>query len=417
MDSELQKNLKYNYVVNVADGAFFGFALGFASFGTVIPLFVSTMTNSAILIGLVVALHTLGWQLPQLLVARAVSRQTRFKPLVMRLAVHERLPFLGLALTALLLPRIGPQVALGLVFLMLAWQGIGGGIVANPWQNMINKVLPQDYLATFFGIQGAAANLLASVGAIAAGFILDKIHYPINYAVTFFIACVFLVFSYASVGQTREPFHSVAPPVEQPPTIWHSTWSILRRDRNFVGLIAGRMLSQFGIMGFSFYSVHIVKNLGASEIETGVLTSVLMISSFIMNIVMGYLADRWSKRSMLEVSAVAMILSGTVAWLAPRYEWFYLVNVLASIANTGIWTIMMAAAIQYGTDAERPVYIGMATTLAAPATVLAPLLGGWLANWAGYPVTFAVSAVFGILATVVFRFFVRDPQKIRVPIE
>jgi len=185
----------------------------------------------------------------------------------------------------------------------------------------------------------------------------------------------------------------------------------LRKDPNFRWLIIGRMLSQFGVMGSTFYFVHMVRNLGSSDIETGVLTSVLMMSSFVMNILLGWLADRWSKRGVLEIGAAAMVLGGIIAWLAPTTAWFYPVNILASIANTCIWTIMMATALQFGTDEERPLYVGMATTLATPATILAPLFGGWLANQFGYPVAFAVSAVFGLAALVVFHFFVRVPKR------
>jgi hypothetical protein len=42
METEIRKNMRFNYIVNVFDGAFFGFGIGFASFSTVIPLFVST---------------------------------------------------------------------------------------------------------------------------------------------------------------------------------------------------------------------------------------------------------------------------------------------------------------------------------------------------------------------------------------
>jgi hypothetical protein len=168
MHSEEVKNLRLNYIVNVLDGAFFGFGLGFASFATVIPLFVSTMTDSAILIGLISAVHLMGWQVPQLLTAQSVSRMARFKPTVMWMTIHERLPFLGLALIALFYFKIGTLPAILLTFAMLVWQGFGAGFTANAWQNMIGKVIPSDYLATFFGVQSSAANLLASGGAVLA---------------------------------------------------------------------------------------------------------------------------------------------------------------------------------------------------------------------------------------------------------
>src|SRR4030042_939529 len=77
---EQNKNLPFNFIVNVLDGGFFGLGLGFASFSTVIPLFVSTLTDSAILIGLIPAIHVVGWQLPQLFTAQRVSQQKRNKP-------------------------------------------------------------------------------------------------------------------------------------------------------------------------------------------------------------------------------------------------------------------------------------------------------------------------------------------------
>ncbi len=84
MDPEIQNSLKRNFVVNLLDGAFFGLALGFTSFVTILPLFVSTLTSSATIIGLVPAFHNVGWQLPQLLTANKVARQKRIKPMVLR---------------------------------------------------------------------------------------------------------------------------------------------------------------------------------------------------------------------------------------------------------------------------------------------------------------------------------------------
>jgi MFS family permease len=124
-ESYLLKNLRYNFTVNILDGAFFGLALGFASFVTVIPLFVSTLTDSAILIGLIPAIHSVGWQLPQLLIANHVARQRRYLPMTLLMTVHERLPFLGMAAVAFFLPSLGPRLAL--LFAMLIWQGLGGG--------------------------------------------------------------------------------------------------------------------------------------------------------------------------------------------------------------------------------------------------------------------------------------------------
>jgi MFS family permease len=413
MNDEIRKNLKFNYVVNVFDGAFFGFALGFASFSTVIPLFISTLTDSAILIGLVTAIHTLGWQLPQLFMARSVSRQKRYKPMVVLFTTQERLPFLGLALIAFFLPKIGPSLGLVLVFSMLAWQGLGGGVTASPWQVMIHKVIPTELLATFFGVQGAASSLLASAGAVLAGILLDRYPYPTNYAIVFGIACVWLVISWFFTNGTREPEHSVAVPEGEQPSLRESVHTILHADSNFVWLLISRILSQFGIMGFSFYAVYVVYNLGASETQAGLMTSVLMITQVGMNVILGWLADHWNIKGVLEIGFVAMGLSTLAAWLAPSFGWFFLVMVLTGAASTALWTIMMALTLQFGTDENRPMYVGMANTLIAPFTILAPLFGGWLANYSGYPTTFLASAICSVVAILTLHFLVHDPRKHR----
>src|SRR5574338_1324792 len=133
-----RKHLRYNVSVNLLDGGFFGLAIGFASFSTILPLFVASMTDSATLIGLVPAIHGAGWLLPQLFTATHTSRLRRYKRTVLTMTIHERLPFLGFALVALLLPTIGLQVGLILTFMLLIWQGLGGGFTANSWTSMIS---------------------------------------------------------------------------------------------------------------------------------------------------------------------------------------------------------------------------------------------------------------------------------------
>jgi hypothetical protein len=116
-----------------------------------IPLFVHHLTDSALLIGLVPAIHNMGWQLPQLLTARWISGVKRYRPLTLAMTIHERLPFLGLSLLALLLPGAHKPTILALTFVMLVWQGFGAGLAANPWTNLVSRV-SQEIHGTFSGL-------------------------------------------------------------------------------------------------------------------------------------------------------------------------------------------------------------------------------------------------------------------------
>jgi MFS family permease len=406
-----KNDFRFNYIVNVLDGAFFGLGLGFASFSTIIPLFVSTLTSSAVLIGLVSALHQLGWQLPQLLIAGHIARQTRYKPLVIRMTLHERLPFLGLALVAFSLPTLGVTWAIVLTFLMLAWQGFGAGFTANPWQNMINKVIPNEYLATFFGVQTAAMNLMASGSALVVAYLLGHITYPKNYSLAFLLCGGILFISLIFLALNKESHHSLAIPLENQPTVWTQMVGILKTDRNFDLLLVSRILTQFGLTGAAFYAIYVSKELGAGDGVAATQASVLMISQVVFNLLLGWLADRWNRKGVLIIGGVAVVSSGIVAYLAPSQAWFYLVMILLGAAYTATFPILMAILLQFGTPENRPTYIGMANTLITPITFLVPLLAGWLASIAGYRLTFIVSSSFGVLALLILS-RIRIPRKI-----
>ncbi len=407
MDVHQGKVFRKNYIVNVLDGGFFGFAFGFASFTTVIPLFVSTMTSSAILIGLIPAIHSMGWQLPQLLTARRVARLDHIKPMVMFYTIQERLPFLGLAAVAWFLPAIGLKLGLALTFLFLIWQGLGGGFAANPWITMIGKIIPDDYRATFFGIQSAAASLLASLGAVTAGFLLESNESSRGYALCFLAASGLLVVSGLSLNMTEETKRNPEDYIDEGIPLWTSIRNILKENIPFRWFLVTRMASQFCLMASAFYTVYAVRYHGMNELTAGYLTSTLLITQVITNPITGWIADRWNRRSALQIGAVAGTLSALLAIFAPNLAWFFPVVILAGIASTVFFTIGLAMTLEFGTDNDRPTYIGMANTLVAPSTILAPLLGGWLADAAGFPVTFAVAAFAGLWTVILLQFFVR----------
>lgn len=409
-----EQYLRHNFLVNVIDGAFFGFALGFASFVTVIPLFVSTLTDSAILIGLIPAIHIVGWQLPQIFTAQRVSSLRFIKPMVLIMTVQERLPFLGLAIVAWFVPQLQTTTALALVFGLLIWQGLGGGLTANAWQSMIGKIVPGKRRGFFFGVQSAAANLLASLGAICAGYVLERQDSPIDFTICFLFAGLSMMISLVFLGMTREWESKPNQLVKRGRAYWSGLVTLLKVNTNFRWFLVVRMLSQFATMAFAFYTVYAVRDYGMNESTVGVMTGVLMAVQIAANPLMGYLGDRWSHRSVMGLGVLACAMSALIAWWAPNIAWFYLVFILAGIANVGIWTLAITMTLEFGREEERPTYVGLANTLIAPSAMLAPLFGGWLADQYGYQTTFFVSALCGIITVMVLFLFLHDESEMAI---
>jgi len=413
-DQFIQKNLRFNLTANLLDGAFFGLALGFASFITIIPLFVSQMTESALLIGLAPAIHNVGWQFPQLLTAGWISRAKRIKPLVLWTTIHERVPFLGLAAVAWFLPRLSTQTALILTFIFLIWQGFGGGLAANAWTSLITKIMPARLYGTFFGAQTAAFTGLEGISAVVAGLILDRLDGPLDFTLCFLAASAGLAISFFFLSMTREPDGEPRLVDGNTAGFWKESLRILGSNANFVAFLVMRSLSQFAAMAFSFYIVYVVWTFGVSEVTTGLMTGAFLMTSILSGLVMGRLADHWSPRIVMAVGGIAASLSAAVALAAPSPNWFYLSFLLTSMAIVAIWTIPLPLSVRFGSVEERPYYIGLSSTVTSPATILAPIIGGLLADTVGFQATFSVSIVCGLLMAGMLLFVIKDPPPEKV---
>lgn len=413
--SKILENFRHNFIVNVLDGMFFGLGMGFASFVTIIPLFVASLTESTTLIGLIASVHLIGWQLPQVLTANRVAGLRRYRPMVMFMTLHERWPFFGLAAAALLIPTLGASPVLIMVFVMLIWQALGGGFTATAWQAMIGKIMPEKRRGTFYGVQSSGISLLTGAGAIGAGIVLVQVPYPYNFALCFFIASIAMVVSLYFLWLTREPESDAPQNTPEQQIRWSNLLTILKRDGNFRWFLLARILTQVAVMAVSFYTIYAVRHFEMNGETAGFMAGLMSFSQMLGSPIVGWVGDRWGHRRVFALGMLTMALSIFLAISAPTLEWFYLVFALAGFTNGVLWTSVLTITVEFGSEFERPYYIGLANTLIAPATLIAPVLGGFLADTVGFQATFGLALVASLLAVLVLMVVMRDPRTLRTP--
>lgn len=410
----MRQHVRHNFVVNVTDAGFYGLGLSFASFVTVLPLFISTLTDSTLLVGMVSAIHSIGWFLPQLLTAKSVARLPRFRPMVLKMTLHERLPYFALAFIAwLAFGAINQQLALLLTFVIVIWQALGAGFTATAWQSMIAKIMPDHMRGTFYGVQSGVANLTGIGGAVLAGVILQTLPSPLDFTLCFALCGVSMLVSFGFLSSTREP--AIEAPQETTLT-WggygRKLMSILRENPNFRWFIIARMISQVATVGTAFYTIYVVRHLNVDEATVGVMTGVLGLAVTLATPMFGWLGDRFSHRLAYALGMLLAGLSALIALIAPSGAWFYLVFALIGMANGALWTSPMTLNVEFCSASERPYYIGLASTLVAPASLLVPLIGGLLADSAGIPVTFVLAIIGAVITALVLVFVVREPRHV-----
>jgi MFS family permease len=170
------------------------------------------------------------------------------------------------------------------------------------------------------------------------------------------------------------------------------------------------MVAQFATVGVPFFAVFATNRFEADLVTVGLMTSILGLAKTVSNPLFGWLGDRYSHRLMFGAGTALAGASAALALAAPQVEWFYLVFALVGFADAATWTTTMAMTAEYGKEEERPYYIGLANTLIAPATIIAPLIGGFLVDSVSYHATFAL-AVIGAVAAVVLVKLMPEPRE------
>jgi MFS family permease len=405
------RHFRRNFIVNTADGMAWVFGASFFSVTTILPVYASRLTDSPILIGMIPALTDAGWYLPQLLMSRRVERLRRTMPTVALLGGLERIPYLALPAVTLWVDRLPRQAAIVVFLLLIAWMALASGLVATPWQELIARIIPASRRGLFFGASFLGGQLLGVGGASIAALVLSGIAYPYSYAVCFSLGSLGVLVSYGFVLMTREP------PVEREIAPQESLGDYLRRLRGILGstgnfrtYLVSRALSYLGNMAYGFMAVYAVQRFAMGDAQAAVFTAIMLASGVVGYAVWGPLGDRLGHKRVMEEASAFMFLALVIALWARSPQPFNIIFALMGFGRAGTVVADLAIAMEFGPEPERPTYVGLARTVTSPAVFLAPIAGGAIIAWAGYPAMFVVALGLSAAGLCVLRFRVVEPR-------
>jgi MFS family permease len=414
LQREVEANFRWNFSVNLLDIAFIMFGLNLVSQATIMPVLVSQLTTSKVAIGLIPAIYSLGYLLPQLLTASFAERLLYKKPFVMLLGgLGERGPFLLIGLAVWGLAGPAPAAALVAFFLLLAISAISNGVATPAWYDLIAKVIPVHKRGLWSGVANSLGAFLGIAGAALAGGILAGWPFPQNFGLCFVLAFAAMVVSWAGLALNREP---ASPSVKPHTGLGHylrQLPGVLRRDGNYVRFLISRSVGNLGGMAAGFFMVYAVERFALGGAEVGTLTAVLVGSQAVMNLAWGAVGDRVGHKTVLCGTAFSMGLATLALWAASSPPWLWATFILLGVSMAGDSVSSMNIILEFCAPEDRPTYIGLTNTLLAPAKTLAPLLGGWLATWAGYQEMFVVALIVAVLGGGLLSVWVREPRHIQ----
>jgi MFS family permease len=406
---DIIKNFKRNSFANLLDAAFWYFGASFTAAYTIMPVFLSTLTDSLILIGLIPALEAIGWFLPQLFLAKYLEGINQRLPFVRRLGIFERLPFLLLAIGAFLIPGLDQKVALILILIIYTIKVFSSGLVALPWQELMATVIPVSHRGRYWGFSLIVGKLMGLVGAFITGLILARVAYPNNYAIMFLIGFIAVSISFLFLSLNVEPvIERQSSQVD--PGIWSRIKKTLGKDKNFGVYLINRGFTFMSSMGMVFITVYGIQKFNLPISQSATFTAVMLISEIFGSGIWGNLGDKDGYKRVIEICNFFSIV-GLFSLLFVNTLWgLFIVFGILSFAHSGEYLSDQNFAMEFGSEKDRPTYIGMSKTLTGPFFLVAPIVGGSLIQFWGYNSMFLAALILSVIAFVIIKFLVRDPR-------
>ncbi len=401
-----------NFILLTMDGSMFAFAMAMFSVDTILPYFVSLLTKSSILIGLVPAVFSLGFYAPQLLGAYLANLRTRRKPLILGIVISQRIGIFFIALTAQMMGVLTPQLILVLFFTSFMVFSFVNGMIGPAYTDFIGKNIIRNR-GLFFGVNFAASGVMGLIASLISKYFLDRYDSPMSFQTIFWIGFCLSFISPFIVSGFREAELPYAVKPEGFGTFFRQIPGLLRENPLFVRYVLARTVMGLGMMGNSFFAVYAIRKFGLTAGTLGLFTMTILLAQSLLSLVWGWVGDRFGYKMVLMTAGVFMVLEAILALTAPAAWFFFLISLLVGGVYSAIWISDPNFVFEIVAPEQTSRFLGISNTLLAPLAVVAPILAGFLVEITGYTGLFWAILVIASIGVVGVWRTVKEPRKQR----
>jgi len=404
----VQRNLRRNYLVQLAHGLFGQTGFRLIQAPTFIPAYVYTLSGSELMVGVARACQALGQALTPVLGATLVEHRRRVLSLALVVGALMRLQVLGIALAGILLSATWNLVAL---CLLLGLFGFFLGIQGVVFNFLRAKTIPPEQRGLLAGLRNALAGVCASAVAYLGGrYLIEPEVLGNGYAAVFGVAFLLTALGLSMLALVREPD---SPEVRERSGVMarlRDLPALMRSDRNFTMYFLARALGSMGRMALPYYVLFAGTRVELTGGTLGILTAAFLIGQTGINLIWGILADRRGFRIVFNASLLVWILA--VLLLMQTTDLLPLSFAFVAL-GTGVGGFMLAAqnlVLEFGSLKNLPMRIAVANSVSELTTIVGPLLGGVLVMSVSYLPVFWIAIVFKCAAIVIMTRYVSEPR-------
>jgi hypothetical protein len=403
---------KKNFFLGVTNGVLFTTSEALLDPTLVLVTFIGTLTNSPILMGLVVPIRAGLWAFPQLLVSGWLQNLPH-KLTVYRWTTFLRIVFWGLIALTINLVR-DPLWLLISFFTVFTVSSFMNGLGGLPYLEVVGKTVPSERRGEFFALRMGIGGLGGIFSSLLVRWILapsSPLKFPQNYGLL-----SFLFFVGASVACLI--FNAIKEPVDT--TVQPRQSLLVQIKRSFETLKTDHIFRKFMVMNSTliwanaatpFFAIYVQQQLGGNKAFIGVYLGVITVANLVANVILGKISRKIGYRKIMFLAVFCgFLMSLAVLFLAILAKPLNIsaqlasyclipVYILSGFRNMGLEVGGNSLLLEIAPVEQRSLYIGFTNSLIGLVT-LSLAASGLILQLFNFQILVGLTLVMGMISLI-----------------
>ena len=385
-------NARFNFALLTLDGLTFWLGMSYFSPTTILPLFVSHLSPSNVLAGAVPAIVTIAWAIPQLFGAAVATRIRSRKGFIIQTALAGRVPLIIMVAAIWAFALDYPTLTLVAFFACFGLFRAISGVNTPVYFDLVGVTVHPRDRSRFIGLNQFLGGGIGAIALVAGREVLDAYPFPYGFVVCFAVGIGISSVSILWLANVREPAMEVAARPDRRGIVAQAR-RVVSSDRRFRAYLLARSLMVVAGMAGAFYGVHATRELGATDGDVAVFTSLLLAFQTTSTMAWGAVANRLRLPNVLLAGTIVGGLGSGVALVWPSVTAFGIVFALTGISMGAVIVAEGSLPLAFAEAAgeERSLYVAISNTILSPVNLVAPLVGGAIADATGFGAMYLVA--------------------------
>ncbi len=367
-----------------------------------LPVFLTRLGASPVQVGLLTSMPGITGLILALWVGRFLQRQRNVVPWfsLSRLLVISAYALTGLA------PFFIPDNLLILVVLIIwAAATLPQTMVAVGFSVVMNEVSGPEGRYELMSRRWSILGITTAITVAIAGQILDVVGFHLNYQIVFLSLSLGGLISYYFSSRIQIPD---AEPVQRAAkgslkSSLLEYYQLIKSSPDFISFTLKRFVYLFGItLGIPLFPLYFVRKLDASDAWIGLLytaqTAVLVVGYYFWS----RLSRRKGSRFVLLITTLCMSLYPGLVALSNNQTMIFIYSTVAGIFQAGIDLVFFDELMKTIPPRYSPTFVSLAQSIQYLSSIIAPLVGTFLAEHIGLSAALLFSAGFRLAGFLLF---------------